>query len=110
MVTTSSCRTAVMIASSTESQTNVDWTDVSRPVLVPIQNAWPLSQLALRRLSRGRRAGDRSGTKQSSDFGPDYRWNSYVPHLLSGHSNIHEACGYPRDPCAPKGVQKPTTV
>jgi hypothetical protein len=46
------------------------------------------------------------GTRQSPDFGPDYHWNSYVPHLLSGH----DARGHPRHLCAPKGVQKPTTV
>jgi hypothetical protein len=23
------------------------------------------------------------GTKHGSDFDPDYRWNSYVPHLLT---------------------------
>ncbi len=35
------------------------------------------------------------GMKHSPDFGPDYRWNSYVPHLLEGH----DARGYPHRLC-----------
>ncbi|AGP64539.1 hypothetical protein OEM_30040 [Mycobacterium intracellulare subsp. yongonense 05-1390] len=45
----------------------------------------------MRRLSRGGRAGERIGTKQGSDFDPDYRKNSCVPHLLAvaTHAGSH---------------------
>ena len=45
------------------------------------------------------------GTKHGSDFDPDYRWNSYVPHLLDGD----DTCGYPHD-LRTQRSQDPTTV
>jgi hypothetical protein len=63
------------------------------------------NDLALRQLSREGRAGDRIGTKHGSDFGPDYRWNSCVPHLLAVTTHARVACNL----CAAK-EQNPTTI
>src|SRR5690349_11613592 len=44
-VTTSSYRAAVMIASWTDSQRALTWTDLSRPVLVPIRKCLALKPI-----------------------------------------------------------------
>ncbi len=74
-----------------------------RPVLVPIQSAWPVSQLAIqRRMPRRGPDGDETS--------PGYRPGLSLELMRPSPPRGHDACGHPHDLGVAKEYRKPTTA